>query len=80
MKIDEVFVEISPTLSYKNYCVMVTVGRKRFPLVYLNRPKVISKKSFCEAMEAIEVKLPDGFEFELEPDKETKKKVKVTGK
>lgn len=70
MKVDNVFVEASPTLSYTNFCVMVTVGRRRYPLVYLNRPKVISEKSFCEAMEVIDIKLPDGFEFELEPEKE----------
>ena len=80
MKIDEVTVEVSPTLSYTNYCVMVKVGRKRYPLVYLNRPKVISKESFCQVMEMIEVAGLDGFEFELEPEPAPKKKVTVTGK
>ena len=80
MKIDQTYVEIAPTLSYTNWCVVVKVGRKTFPFVHLNRPKVISEESFNEAMEAIEIKLPDGFEFELaefEPESPDKGKAQV---
>ncbi len=81
MKVNEVSVEIAPTSSYKKYCVVVKVGRKRYDFVHLNKPKVISGKSFDEAMEVIEITLPDGFEFELEPGEvEGKAPVKVARK
>ncbi len=81
MKIDKTFVAIAPKLSYDGYCIIAMVGREMYTLSYFRRPKAISEKSFNEAMEAIEVKFPDGFEFELEPAKvETKAPVKVAKK
>ncbi len=79
MKITEVSVEVAPTSSYKGYCVTVKVGRQKYPLVYLKKPKPISEASFKAAVEGIEVTLPDGFEFELQKV-EAKAPVKVTKK
>ncbi len=66
MKIDRISIEAAPTLSYKNWCIVVYVGRQKYPLIYLNKPKVISEKSFNEAMEKIEISGLDGLEFELQ--------------
>ncbi len=81
MKIDKTFVAIAPKLSYDGYCIIAMVGREMYTLSYFRRPKAISEKSFNEAMEQIEVKLPDGFEFELETEivkEDAKASVKVT--
>jgi len=80
MKIDEVTVEADPVSSYSKHCVKAKVKRDRYSIVHLSKPKAISQKSFDELMQVVEVTIPPDFEFELEPDKETKKKVKVTGK
>ncbi len=68
MKIDKVSVKVTPVSSYKGHCVVADVEREQYSIIYLTRPKVISKKSFLAIVKAIEVNLPDGFEFELEPE------------
>lgn len=73
MKIDKISVASSPTLANKNYYIVADVGRQRYPLICLSRPKVVDEESFIRIVEAIEAVLPDGFEFELQLKKENSK-------